>query len=105
MVLRATPGLSTAELARSCAVTPPAMGRATDGLMRRGLIERRPHPTNRRILQLYATTEGIETAKRAMALLHPVENEIARNLGDTDRDLVRSLVKQMITSAAPYPHW
>lgn len=105
MVLRGTPGLSTAELARSCAVTAPAMGRATDELMRRSLIERHPHPTNRRILQLYATAEGIETAKRAMELLDPVEHEILRYLSDAERDLVRGLVTQMITSAAPYAHW
>ncbi|MFJ7949577.1 MarR family transcriptional regulator [Streptomyces sp. NPDC096354] len=37
------PGISTAELARRSGVTPQSMGAAVNGLIQRGLLERRPH--------------------------------------------------------------
>src|SRR5919206_2906064 len=41
-------GLTTAELARNSFVTPQTMGDLVTALERRGLVERRPDPANRR---------------------------------------------------------
>src|ERR671932_1014693 len=57
-VLARDPGLSGADLARACNTTPQAMNGVLATLRRAGLVERRPHPTHGRILQVTLTPEG-----------------------------------------------
>jgi DNA-binding MarR family transcriptional regulator len=52
------PGMSGAELARACNTTPQAMNGVLATLERERLVERRPHPTHGRILQVTLTREG-----------------------------------------------
>ncbi len=59
-VLARRDGLTTAELARNSFVTPQAMGELVTALERRGLIERRPDPGNRRRLLTSLTRAGAE---------------------------------------------
>jgi DNA-binding MarR family transcriptional regulator len=59
-VLARRDGLTTAELARNSFVTPQAMGELVTALERRGLIERRPDPGNRRRLLISLTRAGAE---------------------------------------------
>ena len=47
------PGLSQIEMAAICEVEPITVGRLVDRLEARGLIERRPDPTDRRIKRLH----------------------------------------------------
>jgi MarR family transcriptional regulator for hemolysin len=47
------PGLSQNEMAAICEVEPITVGRLVDRLEARGLIERRPDPTDRRIKRLH----------------------------------------------------
>src|SRR6476646_1019455 len=57
-VLARDPGLSGADLARACNTTPQAMNGVLATLDREGLVERTPHPTHGRILQVTLTREG-----------------------------------------------
>jgi len=57
-VLRREPGMSGADLARACNTTAQAMNGVLATLQRDGLIERRPHPTHGRILQVTLSSEG-----------------------------------------------
>src|ERR1700761_9436889 len=47
------PGISQIEMAAICEVEPITIGRLVDRLEARGLIERRPDPTDRRINRLH----------------------------------------------------
>lgn len=47
------PGLSQNEMAAICEVEPITVGRLIDRLEMRGLVERRPDPTDRRIRRLH----------------------------------------------------
>ena len=51
-------GLSGAELARRETVSAQTMNQLVARLVRRGLVERRPHPTHGRILTLHVTGAG-----------------------------------------------
>jgi MarR family transcriptional regulator for hemolysin len=51
--LEGQPGLSQNEMAAICEVEPITVGRLVDRLEARGLIERRPDPTDRRIKRLH----------------------------------------------------
>ncbi len=41
-----------------------------DGLVERGLVERQPHPTDRRQVRLLLTTEGRHTLERYHQITH-----------------------------------
>jgi DNA-binding MarR family transcriptional regulator len=64
------PDLSlTTRLARQLRVTPPTMTRTIDGLVERGLVERRPDPTSRRQIALVLTASGRELLQRYQAIM------------------------------------
>lgn len=66
-VLAREPGASGADLARAGNTTPQAMNGVLATLEREGLIERHPHPTHGRILQVSLTSEG----ERRLEAAHP----------------------------------
>src|SRR3954453_3657898 len=76
-VLARDPGASGADLARATNITPQAMNGLLATLEGEGLIERHPHPTHGRILQVELTSEGerrLEAASPAVrALDRPIE--------------------------------
>ncbi len=63
------PPKSMRELADLLGVDPPNLTPVVDGLERSGLVERRPHPTDRRIRLVVATPEGDALARRAEEIL------------------------------------
>lgn len=67
-VLARDPGSSGADLARASNTSPQAMNGVLATLERDGLIERHPHPTHGRILQVGLTAEG----ERRLQAAHPV---------------------------------
>ncbi len=60
--------LTTADLARSERVAPQAMGTIVGQLETRGLVEKSPHPTDRRRTLVFLTPEGAATMKRVGAI-------------------------------------
>jgi len=55
----------TSELAHHFNVTTPTMTRIVDGLVNKGLVERRHDPKDRRRIYLEVTAKGTESAKKA----------------------------------------
>jgi DNA-binding MarR family transcriptional regulator len=53
------PGLSSAQLARRCGVTPQTMIGLVAALEQQGIIERRVHPENARVMQCYVRTDRL----------------------------------------------
>jgi DNA-binding MarR family transcriptional regulator len=47
-------------------VTRPNVTKLVDGLERGGLVERLPHPSDRRMVQAHVTPEGLELAEQAL---------------------------------------
>ena len=74
------PGLSAADLARAMLVTPQAVNLLVSGLERDGLVERRPHATHGRILELSATPTGVRYVDAAYPLVTALEDRIAESL-------------------------
>jgi DNA-binding MarR family transcriptional regulator len=57
------------ELASLLTVDPPNLTPVVDDLERAGLVERRPHPTDRRVKLVAATPEGAAVARAADEIL------------------------------------
>lgn len=77
-VLTRDPGISGAELARACNISPQAMNGILITLERAGLVERHPHPTHGRIRQVTLTDEGVrrvDAARPAVGRLEAIVEE------------------------------
>jgi DNA-binding MarR family transcriptional regulator len=79
-VLAREPGASGADLARACNTTPQAMNGVLATLERESLIERRPHPTHGRILQVTLTSEGQRRLEAANPSVRALERATERDL-------------------------
>jgi DNA-binding MarR family transcriptional regulator len=64
------------ELATTLGIDPPYMTIVVDDLERQGLVERKPHPTDRRAKVVEATPLGQEAAQRARAILNRPPTEL-----------------------------
>jgi DNA-binding MarR family transcriptional regulator len=58
------------ELATYLGIDPPYMTIVVDDLERQGLVERKPHPTDRRAKLVETTVRGKEAARRARVILN-----------------------------------
>jgi DNA-binding MarR family transcriptional regulator len=98
-VIGSRQGLSSAELSRRFFVTPQTMNELIAGLQRRGFIERKEDPANRRILRMRLTALGRKTLKSCDALADQVETEVFSFMSAEDyaklRDLTRGLAHEL----------
>jgi DNA-binding MarR family transcriptional regulator len=76
------PGLSSADLARAVMVTPQAINLLVTSLERDELIERRPHPTHGRILEIHPTNEGIRRLNQAYPAVIELEDRIVADMNE-----------------------
>jgi DNA-binding MarR family transcriptional regulator len=88
-VLARDPGASSADLARACSTTPQAMNGVVATLARDGLIERHPHPTHGRILQVTLTAEGERRLEAARPVVLRLEADIERDFSGEEMAVVR----------------
>jgi DNA-binding MarR family transcriptional regulator len=95
-VLSHDPGLSGADLARACNTTPQAMNELVVTLERDGLVERRPHPTHGRILQVWLTSEGGRRLETATPTVRALEASVEAGLS---RGEVSALKEWLVTAA------
>jgi DNA-binding MarR family transcriptional regulator len=100
-VLAASPGLSSAELARRVGVTAQSIKQSVDDLVARGLVERRPHPTHGRVIELRITDDGLVLAEQAQDLVAAIEDEMLFRLDDHERASVLSLLSRMVRQVSP----
>ena len=98
-VLAREPGASGADLARVCNTTPQAMNGVLATLEREGLIERHPHPTHGRILQVDLTEEGKRRLKAATPEVRKLERRT--EAGFSAEEI--AIVKRWLVEAALHP--
>jgi DNA-binding MarR family transcriptional regulator len=81
------------ELAGLLGMDPPNLTPVIDELERSGLVERRPHPTDRRVKVVVATTDGVALARRAEKILDRPPPGVLDLPGDDLESLVRILAR------------
>jgi len=85
-------GLSQTAVATLLDIEPIALGRMLDRLHEEGLVERHPHPTDRRIRTLWLTPLGWGVIDRVLAINTEVRDEACAGLPPIAREaLMRSL--------------
>jgi DNA-binding MarR family transcriptional regulator len=96
-------GMTQAEMAEALEVQPISLLRLIDRLCQQDLMERRPHPRDRRANRLYLTEKGRATLTRLAPLGKEVTGDILAAMPEKDvAELLRALlvVKLNIRNAA-----
>lgn len=88
------PGITSRQLCATLNVLPPNLVGLISGLERRGLIERRPHPSDGRAMGVHLTTAGAELTAQAEQTAAQLELDATDKLTATERKtLIRLLQK------------
>lgn len=107
-VLDAEPGLSAADIARAMGTTPQAANVLVAGMEREGLLYREPHPTHGRILEVYATEEGLRRYKAARPFIRRLEDSMCDDLDATELATVKRWLvdaARALSSASARTRW
>lgn len=101
MLLDESPGLSVADIARKVASTRQSANEMLGGLERAGLVERRPHPHDRRARQLQLTAAGRERLRAAHPSVRAVEARLAAADAPSEREIIRAWLTRMAVCSTP----
>ncbi|HTV87462.1 MAG TPA: MarR family transcriptional regulator [Stellaceae bacterium] len=88
-------GLSQAAIATLLDIEPIALVRMLDRLHEEGLVERRPHPTDRRIRTLWLTAVGWAVVERVLKINAEVREEACAGINPAARDALMHALRQM----------
>lgn len=88
-------GQSQHALAERLGLPPSRMVALVDQLEEGGLIERRPHPDDRRIRALHLTRKGRSILKRALEIAIEFEGELCAALSERERDRLIDLLQKL----------
>ncbi len=92
----AAEGQSQQAIAAAIGAPASRMVAIVDELEQRGLIERRPDASDRRVRALYLTGEGHELLGRGRKVALECEEEIAGAMNRADRDSLVALLRQLV---------
>lgn len=90
------PGISGIELSREMFMTPQAVQTILANFERRGLIERRQDPTNRRYVRAQLTDDGIDVVEKLRTVAVETEREISKRLSPTERRQLIELLERYL---------
>jgi DNA-binding MarR family transcriptional regulator len=93
------PGLTVADLARTMSSARQSANQLLAGLERTGLIERRPHPRDRRAQQIFLTEAGRERLHAAHPAVQAVETELESGFSAGEREVAREWLQRMANAA------
>jgi DNA-binding MarR family transcriptional regulator len=100
MVLLRNVRVSPKQLARTLAMTAPAITVLIDKMAARGLVERRRSSTDGRALEVLLTTEGEALARNAHARSLAMEDGLMQRLSPGERVMLRELLVKFWGGAA-----
>lgn len=89
-------GLSGAELAQGADVTAQSMSTAIAALLTRGLVDRTPHPTHGRVLQVRITPAGADLLERAQKATRSVDERALERLSEEERVELKRLTHRVM---------
>ena len=100
-ILKRSPGLSNAELARILSVTPQAMGEKMAELEAAGYLVRRHHAGGGRKLVAELTPAGLHKIASCRAVLANIENQMLSTFSAAERARLEGLLNRCFENIAP----
>ena len=93
-LLEHNPGATSRQLCATLDILPPNFVNIVAGMDRRGLVERRAHPNDRRALGLHLTPSGQQLVAQVEEVVIQLEQDASARLTGRERDtLIRLLQK------------
>jgi len=89
------PGLRQVELAARLEIQPITLARLLDPLDRRGLVERRRDPDDRRAWRIYLTAAADEPLTEIRRVAQTVRGDALRDIDDGNIEALRAMLLQM----------
>jgi len=89
-------GLSQAAIATTLEIEPIALVRLLDRMHEEGLVDRRSHPTDRRVRTLWLTPLGWRTVERVLAINTEIREEACAGLNQEVRDTLMATLNHMM---------
>jgi DNA-binding MarR family transcriptional regulator len=86
--LGSEPGLSGAELARRCFVRPQTMSEIIANLEGRKLVERKPHPLHRRVVEVHLTETAADLLRPCQEAIRIIEERMLQGLDAEGRQIL-----------------
>src|SRR5262252_6416359 len=93
-------GVSQAEVATWLDIEPIALVRMLDKLHEEGLVERRAHPTDRRVRTLWLTPAAGPVVERILAINEAIRQEAFSSLPSQTRDTLIEVLEQIKSNLA-----
>jgi DNA-binding MarR family transcriptional regulator len=95
-VVDAAEGSSQQAIAEAIGAPPSRMVAIVDELEQQGLVERRPHPSDRRVRALYLTPAGRRMLNRGRKIAADHEEELVRGLSAADRKMLAAVLRKVV---------
>jgi DNA-binding MarR family transcriptional regulator len=89
------PGITSRQVCAALDILPPNLVGMIKSLDKRGLIERRPHPTDRRAQGLHLSPAGRKLQKDAQSTATKLESDVASRLSAQELDLLKELLQRV----------
>lgn len=99
MILDEHPGMSVADVARTVSTARQSANEMLGGLERAGLIERRPHPQDRRSQQIFLTDAGRARLDAARPAVKAVEIRLSEGFTPDELAVVNAWLSRMAAAA------
>ncbi|MCA2229589.1 MarR family winged helix-turn-helix transcriptional regulator [Nonomuraea aurantiaca] len=95
LVLDEQPGASVADVARAVASTRQSANELLAGMERATMVERHPHPQDRRSQKIHLTALGRSRLEAARPVVHARESELEVGFDAGERAMVREWLARM----------
>lgn len=100
MILDEHPGASVADVARRVSTARQSANEMLSGLERAGLIERLPHPQDRRTQQIFLTDAGRARFEAARPAVKAVEERLSEGFTADELAVVNAWLSRMAAATA-----
>ncbi|MEZ5662169.1 MAG: MarR family winged helix-turn-helix transcriptional regulator [Burkholderiaceae bacterium] len=94
-VIAHNPGVNSRQICAALDILPPNLVGMIKSLEKRGLIERKPHPTDRRAQGLHLTPAGQQLMTEAEATASDLESNVARRLSASEQQTLIRLLRKV----------
>jgi len=89
------PGITSRQLSAALAILPPNLVGMVRQLEERGLIDKRPHPSDRRAQGLHLTPAGEALQAETQQVVASLETEVVTHLSEQERQTLIGLLRKV----------
>lgn len=89
------PGITSRQLCTTLGILPPNLVKLVADLDKRGLLARKPHPTDGRAIGLHLTPEGRKMVREAEVTARNLEDGVASSLTAAERETLMALLRKI----------